>query len=73
MVLGVEQLITMEQAAERCGVSLATMRKWRQRGIGPLSFRVGGQVRYDASELSAWLQDQREAGLREQAARAAAS
>lgn len=41
-----ERLLTMQDVADRYGVPLATVRKWRSTGYGPKGFPVGKYVRY---------------------------
>lgn len=38
-------------AAERLGLSVAKMRKWRLDGDGPEYIKLGGAVRYDSATL----------------------
>jgi len=42
----------LEQAAERLGVQPSTLRKWRQRRIGPASFKHAGRVVYRETALA---------------------
>jgi hypothetical protein len=48
-------------AADVLGVSPRTLQRWRQEGRGPRFLKLGGAVRYPATELSAFAN----AGLRE--------
>lgn len=52
-----------EDVAERYGVPVATVRKWRHEGTGPVGVKFGRHVRYSLAELERW--------EREHAARAA--
>lgn len=53
--------MTSREAAEYLGVSLATVRRWSDAGVGPACWRTpGGARRYDKAELDAWLAAQRE-------------
>lgn len=45
-------------AAAYIGYEVNTLRKWRLKGIGPASFRVGGKVAYRIAVLDAWLAEQ---------------
>lgn len=52
------QLMTVEEAATRIGVSPWTLRKWRTIGQGPKFVRLGGQygsVRYRAVDLETYI------------------
>jgi hypothetical protein len=41
-----DELLFIEEAAAFLRASVATMRDWRHKGIGPPSFKVGRHVRY---------------------------
>jgi hypothetical protein len=43
------------ETAEELGVSIRTLRKWRQLRIGPPWTAVGRQIFYDDSSRAAWL------------------
>ncbi len=48
--------LTAKEAAEYCGVAIATLAKWRQRGWGPsYSCALGRDPRYHAEDLDAFL------------------
>ncbi len=52
------ELLTVEQAAGRIGVSPWTLRKWRSIGQGPKYVRLGGRlgtVRYRACDLETYI------------------
>lgn len=44
--------------AERYGVSIDTVRKWRHEGTGPAGVRFGRHVRYSIGEIERWEQEQ---------------
>lgn len=48
-------LIKTKQAAEICCVSDRTMEAWRLRGTGPKYHKLGKSVRYNQSDVDAWL------------------
>jgi hypothetical protein len=52
-------LLNDEQAAEQLGVSPATLRSWRCRGIGPNFVKMGAgkksPVRYSASDIEQFI------------------
>lgn len=51
------------EAARIIGVSAASLRRWRQRRMGPPYRKVGGHlVRYRRSDLEHWLLKSCEAG-----------
>lgn len=43
------------QVADYLNISLSTVRRWRLTGGGPRWIRIGGCVRYPASDLAAYL------------------
>ena len=45
------QVILEPQTAEEIGVSVSTLRAWRQKGIGPRFHRFGRCVRYFRRDL----------------------
>lgn len=47
-----------KDAAEILKLSVATLRKWRCRGVGPRWRKFGGAVRYAVADLEAWAADQ---------------
>lgn len=46
--------LSNEQLAERYGVPLATVRKWRHERTGPPAVKVGRHVRYRLADVEAW-------------------
>jgi predicted site-specific integrase-resolvase len=50
--------LSPEDAARRLGVESSTLANWRWRGAGPRYLKVGGRVRYRASDLAAYLDAQ---------------
>ena len=37
------------------GVSTGTLRSWRERGDGPAWLKTGKLIKYDRSDVAAWL------------------
>jgi predicted DNA-binding transcriptional regulator AlpA len=61
--LGAGDLLTVPQLSARLAVPASTLSKWRLARTGPPYYRLaGGQVRYSAAELAAWLAASRVAG-----------
>ena len=56
-----ERLLTITEAAEELRTSVETLRYWRGRGEGPLGFRLGRRIVYRESDLTNWVDSQREA------------
>lgn len=52
------ELLSIDEAAEILRRPIGTLRNWRYRGEGPLSFKVGRNVMYRRSELDRWLKVQ---------------
>ena len=50
-----EQLMTPREMADRLGVALITLRKWRQQGKGPRYLKLGYRtIRYRIEDVVAW-------------------
>lgn len=45
-----------QEAAERLGVSIRTLQKWRLRGGGPVYRKFGSAVRYGEADLEAFIE-----------------
>ena len=71
-----EHWLSNEGLAERYGVPVATVRRWRYTGEGPPGVRFGRHVRYLESDVEAWVAAKRLAerthGARREAYRVAA-
>lgn len=48
-------LMTLKEVAEELRVPEATLRYWRQRGEGPLGFRIGGKVVFRRAAVEEWV------------------
>lgn len=48
-------MLTTAQAADRLGVQPVTLRRWRYTGTGPAYVKVGGRIRYDSEDITAYL------------------
>ena len=48
-------LMTERQVAATCGVSVASVRRWRRLGMGPKSLKVGGCRRYKQEDVRDWI------------------
>lgn len=56
--------LSNEDLAERYGIPLATVRKWRHMGTGPKGARLGRSVRYPLAEVEKWEREQMAAQAR---------
>lgn len=54
------ELLKIEDLAARINVTVSCIRAWRCRGEGPPAIRLGSALRWDASEVDAWLDTRRE-------------
>ena len=48
-------LLTTAEVADQLQVAEITLRKWRLAGTGPRFVRCGANVRYQKSDLEAWI------------------
>lgn len=54
------QLMTIEEVAEYCRVSVLTIRWLRQDGRFVPAIKIGRRLMFDADDVEAWLSAQRE-------------
>ena len=52
-------LLSVEQAAARCGVAPKTLNNWRVLGRGPSFIKAGARVSYDPADIEAWKSSRR--------------
>lgn len=50
------RLLNEHEVAERLGISVATVRRWRLLRQGPKYRKVGAAVRYRTEDVEAWLE-----------------
>ena len=55
-----DDLLTMAEVAAIVRAPVATLRYWRHLGTGPRSFRVGRGVRYWRTDVTSWLERQKQ-------------
>jgi DNA-binding transcriptional MerR regulator len=55
-----DQLLTIEEVAERTRAPVATLRFWRHKGIGPPGFKLGRRVVYLERDVQEWIDDRRQ-------------
>lgn len=51
-------ILRLEQITERTGIPLATLRWYRQRGMGPKTWKLGRRVVAYEDDVQAWLDEQ---------------
>lgn len=49
-----QDLLSVHQAAARCGVAAKTLANWRVRGAGPRFIKAGARVGYDPADIEEW-------------------
>lgn len=54
--MGSSKLLKTSEAADLCALPESTLRYLRHVGRGPRSFRLGRSVRYDESDVRAWIE-----------------
>jgi hypothetical protein len=64
-----ENYLSEERFAAELGVSIRTLRNWRQRRTGPPFATIGKKIVYGKSSGLAWLQSQERHPLRKRASR----
>jgi len=50
--------LSNDELADRYGVSVATIRKWRHERSGPAGVKFGRHVRYSLDECERWEREQ---------------
>jgi excisionase family DNA binding protein len=53
-----DRLLTVDEVADVLRVPVSTLYGWRLVGKGPRAAKVGRFLRYRASDVAAWLDDQ---------------
>jgi len=57
----IPQLLSVNDAALRLGVSVSFLNKLRVSGSGPPFAKIGTRVVYDPADLSVWIEGQKRA------------
>ena len=57
---GERPYLTVEDLADRYGVSVGAVRDWRRKNDGPVVTKLVGQVRYAIADVIAWEKSRRE-------------
>ncbi|MFD4563734.1 helix-turn-helix domain-containing protein [Streptomyces sp. NPDC058467] len=55
--------VWIEEAADRLGVTVATLRNWRCSEKGPVSFKVARRIVYRIADLDAYLEEAYQAAV----------
>jgi excisionase family DNA binding protein len=50
-----DDVISIDEVARRLEIPKTTLYKWRYKGVGPRSHRVGKHLRYRWSDVLAWV------------------
>ncbi len=56
--------VDMAEASRILGVPVTTLRTWRARNRGPMSFKCRGRILYDTHDLHSWFARERYESLR---------
>lgn len=64
--IGIERLLTPNEAAGRLRVSMSWLAKARMRGDGPPYIRVGRAIRYAEAALVQWMRSRQRLSTSEQ-------
>jgi predicted DNA-binding transcriptional regulator AlpA len=54
-----KRLLNEHEVAGTCGISVLTLRKWRNQRRGPRFLKIGCLVRYRQQDVSAWIDGQK--------------
>lgn len=55
-----QRLLTEQEVAISCSISVLTLRKWRCQKRGPQFVKIGSLVRYRPEAVDAWIAEQAE-------------
>jgi excisionase family DNA binding protein len=55
-----QYLMTTDEVAALVRVPASSVGFWRHAGKGPRSFKLGRRILYDASDVHAWIEAERE-------------
>ena len=64
------RLLKEDEAAQILSLEVATLRRWRWSGRGPRFIKLGGAVRYDPTDVQAFIDAQRRESTSDQSAAA---
>ncbi len=56
--MAVNGLLTIQDVSKRLNVPVETLRRWRRTGVGPHSFKIGGQLRYRPENVERYIKQQ---------------
>jgi predicted DNA-binding transcriptional regulator AlpA len=66
ITIGIERLLTPNEAAARLRVSMSWLAKARMRGDGPAYIKVGRSIRYAEAALLQWMKSRQRLSTSEQ-------
>lgn len=58
-----DELLKIDQVANRLKVSVGCISAWRIKGEGPPAIRIGTALRWDPAEVDDWLDSRRESRM----------
>lgn len=56
-------LLNEKEAAEKLGMTVAALRRWRLERRGPTWYRIGNRVRYREEDLEAFIESNAQKGI----------
>lgn len=56
------EFLSLQEVAQKLGVTEKALYHWRYGGVGPPSYRIGGRIKYRIDELEEWIKAQRSQG-----------
>lgn len=57
---GLEPLLDVDELAAYLRVPISTVYDWRTRGLGPRAYRFGKHLKFAASDVRVWIEQQRD-------------
>ena len=54
--LSMDNLVNEHEVARICGLSVASVRRWRVLSSGPRYMKIGAAVRYRVQDIALWLE-----------------
>ena len=59
--MATKPLASLDEVAEFCGVSKATVHQWLYKGTAPKSYKIGKHRRFRWDDVHTWLEEQADA------------
>ena len=62
---GLPALLDIRELSAYLGVPVSTVYDWRARGLGPRAYRFGKHLKFAVTDVTAWIQAQRDPAPRQ--------